>query len=403
MRGETDTGIYDKVKSIPNSGFNWNEVMMKAQLNAGIPLLYHKLKGIGGSIPQSVLQTLKAGYYLNAFRNEHLYHELGNILKVLKEDGIEPIVLKGAALTATVYQDKALRFFHDIDLLIRKRDLARAGEKLLEIGYKQNIQLSIEKQCKIQKHLVPFEGPDKEILELHWNISNFIHGYTIDIEGFWKRARPCTIAGVEALILCPEDLILHQCLHTAAHIFSGGLKHLYDISQTLWYYHDEIDWEQVTLRTHEWKSEKCVYLTLRLAEEVLQVTIPPAVLEDLKPDNFDPQIIDLAIEQLFSNAVPRPNIIARLWVAPHMKAKIAIFQQGLFTSLRAVSGIYDLDLSSKKALLYYPLYLKSNIFLYIKTAWRLLSNKEELMNYKTSHNQNKKSDILRNWFISPEV
>jgi len=46
------------------------------------------------------------------------YAELGQLLRSLKDRGVEVIVLKGAALAETVWKNIALRPMADMDLLV---------------------------------------------------------------------------------------------------------------------------------------------------------------------------------------------------------------------------------------------------------------------------------------------
>ena len=70
-------------------------------------------------------------------------------------------------------------------------------------------------------------------LEIHWHIDRSSHPFTIDLDGMWERALPAIIAEVEALVLSPEDLLLHLCLHTCKHKLTGGLRPFCDIAETI--------------------------------------------------------------------------------------------------------------------------------------------------------------------------
>ncbi|MFB0526462.1 MAG: nucleotidyltransferase family protein, partial [bacterium] len=71
-------------------------------------------------------------------------------------------------LAEVVYGDIALRRMADMDLLVKKGDLSRVEEKLLEIGYtphEDNAQFA--EDCS---HFVYLPPPESLPVEVHWNI-----------------------------------------------------------------------------------------------------------------------------------------------------------------------------------------------------------------------------------------
>ncbi|MCI5146342.1 MAG: hypothetical protein D3923_12645, partial [Candidatus Electrothrix sp. AR3] len=234
---------------------DWRDLMQQARRHAVLYFLYHRLKtqNLDRHIPADILQTVRTGYFECAWKNNNLYSELSKILKALQSKGIPVILLKGVYLAKTVYSNIALRSMGDIDLLIRKPDLLKAEKTLLELGYRSGRKGDIETACEKQNHLPPLRKQNSSPVELHWNIEWPTAPFTIDVEGLWERAQPVSIAGVEVLGLSPEDLLLHLCLHTSyRHLYKNGLRSFCDMRETIRYYRNEIDWEQVGLRAHEW-------------------------------------------------------------------------------------------------------------------------------------------------------
>ena len=67
-----------------------------------------------------------------AGQNILIYEEFKEILSAFKNKGIDIIVLKGAAFAETIYSHIGQRRMADIDLLLRKQDLAEADKELVE-------------------------------------------------------------------------------------------------------------------------------------------------------------------------------------------------------------------------------------------------------------------------------
>jgi len=96
--------------------------------------------------------------------------------------------------------------------------------------------------------------------------------------------------GIEVLTLCPEDLLLHLCVHASfKHAFDNGIMPLFDISTSIEHYEGDLDWEQVLNRGKEWGVSKCVYLSLFLAKRFASASIPEQIMKDLDVynDSFD--------------------------------------------------------------------------------------------------------------------
>src|SRR6202042_525320 len=71
----------------------------------------------------------------NMARAIYLSHELTRILEIFESRGIQAIPYKGPVLAAQAYGDIALRQFHDLDIVLRQRDLPAAHEVMMGLGY----------------------------------------------------------------------------------------------------------------------------------------------------------------------------------------------------------------------------------------------------------------------------
>ena len=97
--------------------------------------------------------------------------------------------------------------------------------------------------------------------------------------------------------------MLHLCFHLAyKHLFAFyPLRSLCDIA---WLTHKgQLDWDRFCRAGHECSGTHILYLTLRLAYNLTGATVPAAVLEDLEPQNFNPQLLAWAEECIFHFAI----------------------------------------------------------------------------------------------------
>ena len=392
------------------SSSDWNGFIEASGWHGVAPLLYHYLR-ISHSdirIPADVMGRLRQAYLENVARNMGLYHKLGKVLDLLRRNNISVIVLKGAHLAELVYGNRALRSMGDVDLLVHKDDLMRVETVLLGIGY---TPLDYDRTIsKDNKHFGYILSKRELHLEVHWTVLPSMYPmypFDIDINGQWERSRPAVIAGFEVAVLCPEDLLLHLCLHACEHVFEPGLRNLYDICKTLQHYEGEMDWGLVQLRTRQWGMGKCVYLTLRLAKELLGVILPDGLMEALKPNDFDERLIALAKEQVFSTRMGTGHIlslstaVAKFWGSQRLRDKAPLFLKILkevFPPREVMVRKYPLPSDSIRIYLYYATRFRDLLRRHGHHVWRLLRGDEDM---RASARRANDIAILKDWLMSP--
>ena len=349
------------------------------------------------------MARLRHTYLQSSGRGMHLFHKLGKVLGLLQHASIPVIVLKGAHLAELVYGDIALRPMSDVDFLVHKDDLMRVEEALLEMGY---APAECHRQVAKDNCEFGYGLPNRELsVEVHWNFLPSIYRFKIDIDGQWERSRQAVIAGVEVSVLCPEDLLLHLCLHTSAkHLFAMGLKPLYDIFETIRYHGKEIDWKQVQLRSEQSGEAKCVYLTFRLARELLGASVPDDLMKIIKPSDFDERFMVLAKERIFayehwnSDGLSLSSNIAQLWGSERLLDKGTLFLRRAFPSPEEMARTYPAPSDSIRIYFYYLVRIKDLLLRHGCRVWRLLRWNERMRGLAKKEND---ISALKDWLMSP--
>ena len=380
----TDIPLHDLQIGLASQDLDWDRVTEISYRHGIAPLIYYNLKRreVTGVVPGSGLNKLKESYYGNAARNRLLYRELHKVLGSLKDVGIEVIVLKGAVLAETVYPNRALRPMNDIDLLVRKEAVSRAEDKLAELGYSWRESRRSKEWFKEHHHHLAFVGPEATPIEVpvevHWNIHRPSTAFHIDIYEMWNRAERAKIADVDTLVLSNEDLILHLCLHACYHKLIGGIRTLCDITETVRRYAQQIDWGQLQRRSYQWDISEYVYVTLRLAKELLGAGVPEGVLDSFEPQAFDSGLIRWAREEILGDKDASPVFpeLAQLWNGRRLKDRVDIATRIL--SPRVVATYQGISPTSKRIYQYYPARLKHLLFQYGPVLWGLIRRDQQL-------------------------
>ena len=380
---------------------DWDRLVQKSANHDVAPLLYRCLKRIGpeAGAPEKVLLRLRRIYQANTARNLRTDHELAAVLKRLKTDGVDAVVLKGAHLVRIVYGDIGLRPMYDVDILVRKPDLPKARDTLLGMGY-----LHPEFTENIPKHLHHFSKPGSLPVEVHWTLASETEPLTIDIEGLWKRATLAKIGGAEALLLSPEDLFLHLCLHAAhTHGFVLGLKPFCDITQTIRHYEDRMDWEQALSLARRWGAKKSVFSMLYLARELLGTDVPDEVMEGFDSSGFDGEIAAIAKEQILSVEDDSRRTAAlfkqfvRLWGRNGLIKKARLLLRILFLPPEQMRSKYQ-----SNRLLWCYMMRPFDLFIryFPLTRWIFKSEKRTDRQALSLLNRMENADVIKSWIES---
>ncbi len=354
----------NKVKDIMNLPLNWEGVLESALSQGIAPLLYNNLKKIRSShfVPKKIMDKLKKAHYANVARNMYHYEELKSILEAFSGKGVKVIVLKGAALDKIVYGDIGLRTFGDLDLLVKKEDLPYAKKIMSDLEYVSTSgKMSEEWRRMNHFHLQPYIQPDKNIVvEIHWHITR--DSFHINIDEWWDMAKVIKIDNCQALILSPEDMLIHLCLHLFNHGYNKiTLRGLCDIIGTLTYYRKEINWQRFQDKVDKYKISKPVYTILYFINK-----------HERDDDNslrwVKPKLVNLKLLTLIEKRIlgehgvhsDIPKQLVQSIAADKFSKKVKVLHNIIFPTREEMVKRYPISFSSKKIYFYYiirPFYL----------------------------------------------
>jgi hypothetical protein len=353
------------------------EILGQAGENGIMPLLYHCLTTVipRPVLPPTVLDHLRQAAVRGAAQSLRIGHELAQVLALFRRHGVPVIALKGAHLGHVVYGNAALRTMGDLDLMVRRQQLAMAEGLLGQLGYTPQHDPLEQVDYTHHHHTRPLGKPGAMRIDLHWSITRPTLPFSVDLDGIWQRAVPVRVAGGEALALSAEDLLLHLCLHTAFdHQFRLGLRACWDVLQVVRHYRDAIDWDKVVGRARQWGIGRYVYLTLRLVRELLAADIPLGRIAVLEPPGFTPEVLAWARTCVFNTETDAASVspsMAELWTSRRLAAKLGVLRQSFYPPRAAMGRIYRTSPDSSWIYLYYPVRWVDLLVRYGRHAWGL--------------------------------
>ncbi|MFC1849850.1 nucleotidyltransferase family protein [candidate division CSSED10-310 bacterium] len=248
-----------------------------------LPLLYSNLREQGFSLGDPMVKKLQLSYRETWIRNRTLFHSLSTLVRYLHEAGFQTMLLKGAALTLQYYQDYGLRPMMDFDILIKTEQLHEVLLQLQSIGW-EPVPRSPEKFTTQYLHLIhayEFQNLNHQKFDLHWHVLEECCQSDAD-DDFWEGAVPLLLDDLPTKALNPSDQLLHIIVHGTKWNPVPPLRwiadawHIFQDDETV------IDWDRLVEQALKRELLLPVHCALFYLKKLLDVPIPPAILDRFK-------------------------------------------------------------------------------------------------------------------------
>jgi hypothetical protein len=140
------------------------------------------------------------------------------VCDALGRAGLAPLILKGGAWAHTTYPKPWCRPRMDLDLLVARRDRARAFDVLRSEGFTPSGRIPGE-HVNHQEAFVRTLAPGITFtVDLHWQVFNrSVVATALPQDTLAARSRPAPFAGVYARQADPVDNLILACLHPVVH------------------------------------------------------------------------------------------------------------------------------------------------------------------------------------------
>lgn len=230
-----------------------------------------------GSLPEGWAAGIAAVHRKTAIDNLVALAAFRTVGRILADERVPFVLLKGAAYLVDLYDDPGQRALTDIDLLIRKDAAGRVARRLAGAGYRGVVGVDYPENRRFE---MTSPGQTPVGFEFHW-VLGLPHRFGVDAGEVWRRAGGAVLEGVSCLRAAPEDALLYHVAHLADHYFGPSLKWLVDLRLMLrrW----PIDPGTLAGRSAEWRVGIALYLALRHLERVFPGEAPAGLMERVAP------------------------------------------------------------------------------------------------------------------------
>lgn len=179
-----------------------------------LPLVHWAARGARATaLPPSLARAAEGEYMATAASAALRTRELSEVHAALAEIGVDPLLLKGAALALTDYENVALRPMGDLDLLVREPELAAAAGVLEARGYLRKV----EEAPELAHHLAfarPLAAGVVSSIELHRRpLATPPFDRALETDALMARADAVDVGGRSMRVPCRSDMLVHVAAH----------------------------------------------------------------------------------------------------------------------------------------------------------------------------------------------
>jgi len=214
-----------------------------------------------------------------AIKNLVISEELGRVLLLLQENGIEVIPYKGILFIEKLYKNKILRESSDIDILVKPRNALKAIKLLIQEGYAistthaeitsvdDSVLTELIERTQIQELSLLKDLPSgiNVHIDFHWAVGETFHQYTLGVDELFEEANVETFQRRQLLIPNTKTIFKMMLNH---HGGRGCWIRVKDFSDMLAFQNQHPELELATLQT--WAAEMKMSRIFAIGNAIMQ-------------------------------------------------------------------------------------------------------------------------------------
>ncbi len=195
------------------------------------------------------------------------------LLKALHAENVPAMLLKGPALSQTVYPHQASRGSRDMEVVAPPALTQRAVAALEARGWMARPY----DPARGPGASCPLLHPEYGEVELHWRILRSRSPAGRE-EELWEAAHTLEYEGTPASILCPADQLLYLCEYGMYPYYPSGLQWLVDCTFVIRHSGGPFDWARLVEQSRKFQlslptGETMAYLRSRFESSIPSETV----------------------------------------------------------------------------------------------------------------------------------
>jgi hypothetical protein len=301
-----------------------------------LPYLSRRVAAAEEAASHPSFASLRAAFLENGVRALNLAGELANVSGILEAAGVASLAYKGPALAVQAYGDVSLRDYGDLDVVVRKEDLAAAGEALVAAGFRDLSASGAGRAALLREghHLRYGRGP--VLVEVHWRFGKELFGFAEDVSELWERADTLDIRGRRVRALSVPDHLLALAIHSSKGMWASLDGTVCMVRLAARVRADE--WPEVLERARRWRCEEALRVSLLLGERMLGAPCRRGLAARLPETPGARRLVERVAAELFLEEFGgRSYVLGQLALRPRYRDRLrfalaALRQSGAWAS-----------------------------------------------------------------------
>lgn len=168
-------------------------------------------------------ENLKQLVFENQLQMLHKTAFLAKLTRLLEQQGVRIIAIKGPVLSKMLHNDFASKASIDIDILIDEQQWEQAVQLLINEGFAQikyHYELSPAKKRYLKNHfhhLGFFHPRERIVLEMHWQLNTNKYLFEYNFEELYHKAAHVEVGGDIIRTPDPVNTVVHLMVHGMHH------------------------------------------------------------------------------------------------------------------------------------------------------------------------------------------
>ncbi len=362
----------EKLESLARTITDWDSVLSSAYAHGVYPLIAKSLKTII-AVPDTIKSDLKKISFHIARENMQKGAELIRVVKAIEEEGIQVLAIKGPILSQIIHGDITTRQYADIDVLIPKESIYRAGKILLNHGFNSVRSIEFLKNqtlFNVAKDFSIINSEKKIHIEFHWQLflPREIKKAKLDI---FALETPCHELNTKMIkTLNPDINLFYLLLHGSKHMWER-LEWIVDIDRLIRRREHEIDWDRLDKLAQDMEVEVMYIIGLAMANEIFKTPLKQRHIDEIERTEKILSAKRVILKELLNDSilkkVDKETAFRNLYKMQFNKEnKLAIFRHYWMTLTGIKSlDVYTINLPNWCSFLYYPIRILRLIRFYI--------------------------------------
>ncbi len=234
-----------------------------------------RVHGLTAVLPEPVREYLEGAEELGRLRAEDQMRQAGQVIAILNDAGLHPLVLKGTAAHLTGLYPPGARLCCDIDLLLPAEEMDVAASVLRRHGYGEGPGPAAPEKPEA-KHAPRLFHPEGMFgVELHRHLTETLRTVLPAEEAL---AAACSLprGGPHALVLRSDHRVIHCVAHLVEDYWRGrqlSLRQFVELRELVLQAAAPLDWPAIAARFAPARTS--FHACLLLAERLVGLAPPP--------------------------------------------------------------------------------------------------------------------------------